>query len=179
MKIQSTGVFLLLIMLSMTATATLARSPADQFSYQLPPNLSLMVSDSRFDSNGRLQLSVILESALGNLSDLEIYFDSSKDLKVLTNLRTLKELKPGSARKIRVLATRTGQQPDEIGSWVKIGVKYLPDYEAVIAVAGDTGKYPDQFERLKIQEIASSNAQKKAKYSEAVRFFADQAGSKK
>jgi hypothetical protein len=122
---------------------------------------------------------VILESALGNLSDLEIYFDSSKDLKVLTNLRTLKELKPGSARKIRVLATRTGQQPDEIGSWVKIGVKYLPDYEAIIAVAGDTGKYPDQFERRKIQEIASSNAQKKAKYSEAVRFFADQAGSKK
>ncbi|HAE39180.1 MAG TPA: hypothetical protein DCG57_11155 [Candidatus Riflebacteria bacterium] len=179
MKMQSTGLFLLVALAAMIVATFSARAATNQFSYQLPANLSLLVNDSHFDSTGKLQLSVILQSTLGNLSDLEIYFDSSKDLKVLTNLRTLSSLKPGAARKIRVLATRTGLKPDEIGSWVKVGVKYLPDYGAIIAVASDTAKYPDQFEREKIQEIAQNNAQKRARFSEAVRFFTDQAGSKK
>ncbi|EKD83886.1 MAG: hypothetical protein ACD_39C00389G0003 [uncultured bacterium] len=178
MKLQSPGLLLTVLLLMMVATMP-ASSMTDQFSYLLPPNISLRVTDSSYDSNGKLQLSVIMESALGTLSDLEIYFDSSKDLKVLTNLRTLKNLKPEAARKIRILATRTGQQPDEIGSWVKIGVKYLPDYDAIVMAANDQQKYPDQFERQKLLEIAESNAQKRARYSDAIRFFADQAGSKK
>ncbi|OGK11087.1 MAG: hypothetical protein A2W80_05260 [Candidatus Riflebacteria bacterium GWC2_50_8] len=179
MKTQSSGLFLIILLLTMVVATMSARAAGNQFSYQLPANLSLLISDSHFDSNGKLQLSVILQSTLGNLSDLEIYFDSSKDLKVLTNLRTLKNLKPGSVRKIRILASKTGQQPDEIGSWVKVGVKYLPDYDAIVAMASDAEKYPDQFERQKLLELAQSNAQKEARYSDAIRFFADQAGSKK
>ena len=178
MKRQSFRLLLISLSLAIISLGS-GDAMADQFSYLFPPNLSLRVADSSLDNNGRLQLSVILESALGNLSELEIYFDSSRDLKVITNLRTLKELKPQAARKVRVLAVKTGKQPDELGSWVKVGVKYTPDYNAILQAASDEVRYPDQFERQKLLEIASNNAQTKARYSEAIRFFADQAGDKK
>ncbi|MBU1106580.1 MAG: hypothetical protein KKB51_07950 [Candidatus Riflebacteria bacterium] len=155
-----------------------SRATADQLSYLFPTNISLRIADSSIDSAGRLQLSVIIESKLGNLSDLEIYFDSSKDFKVITNLRTLKLLKPQSARKVRVLAIKTGNQPDEIGSWVKVGVKYSPDYQAILQAVNNTDEYPDQFERQRLIDIAQSNEQAKSRYSDAIRFFADKDGSK-
>lgn len=160
--------FSLIILLTGLITNTLT---AEQFRYVFPANISLAFGEDCEEANDKIKLTATIESKLGNLSNLEVSFASSQDLKVISNTRTLKSLKAGDIRKVKILAVKTDKKPDEMGTWVKMGVRYLPDYQAIIATANDTTKFPDQFERQRLLDIASKNQKSASIYSESTRHF--------
>ncbi|HMM60002.1 MAG TPA: hypothetical protein PKC25_07715, partial [Candidatus Rifleibacterium sp.] len=101
----------------------------------------------------------------------EIFFESSKDLQILSNASVIKAVPQASPRKVKILAVKTGQQPDEMGSWLKMGVRFSPDYQAIKAAVNDKQIYPDDFERQKLLKVVEKNLSENARYLEAVRHF--------
>ncbi len=161
----------LLMMLFILTSFVQGRLHANQFSYVFPPNISLQIIDQHEESGGKLRLTALIESRLGTLQNLEVFFDSSKDLQILSNTSLLKNLPPNSPRKVKILAIKTGKEADELGSWLKMGVRFSPDYEAIMSSIKDKTVYPDDFERQKLVDIVEKNAKAEAHYLEAVRHF--------
>lgn len=161
----------LLMMLFILTSLVQGRLHANQFSYVFPPNISLQIIDQQQESGGKIRLTALIESRLGTLENLEVFFESSKDFQVLSNTSLLKKLPANSPRKVKVLAVKTGKDADELGSWLKMGVRFTPDYEAIKAATIDKTTYPDDFERQKLVDIVEKNALTKAPYLEAVRHF--------
>ncbi len=161
----------LLMMLFILTSFVQGRLHATQFSYVFPPNISLQILGQQEDSNGKLRLTALIESRLGTLENLEVFFESSKDLQILSNASVLKNLPQNSPRRVKILAVKTGKATDELGSWLKMGVRFSPDYTAIIASVNDKTTYPDDFERQKLIDIAEKNARAEARYLEAVRHF--------
>lgn len=154
-----------------------ANLEASQFNYVFPPNISLRFADDATTEQNRLKLSATIESLLGNLTNLEIFFDSSKDLKIMSNTRTLKNLAPENLRKVKILAIKTGATPDELGTWIKMGVRYLPDYPQILEAVNNTSQYPDRFERQKLLDILAKNSVSGARHLEVTRYFPQKAGN--
>ncbi|MFZ5952735.1 MAG: hypothetical protein ACOYXC_18680 [Candidatus Rifleibacteriota bacterium] len=146
---------------------------ADQTRYIFPQNIRMSFADEIKKTEGKISLTAVIESLVGELKNIEVYFSSSKDLKILSNTTTLPKIKKGSLRKVKILAVRTGEKTDEMGSWIKMGVRYQPDYAAILAAVGDTGVYPDQNERQRLIDIVNRNSQSKEPYHEMIRFFID------
>ncbi len=166
---QAVGLQLLMMLLILTSLVQ-GRLYANQFAYIFPPNISLQIVDQHEEA-GKIRLTAIIESRLGILENLELFFESSKDLQVLSNTSVLKTLENGVQRKIKILAVRTGKPADEIGSWLKMGVRFTPDYKAMLFAVSDTEKYPDDNERQKLLDVVAKNSSAGARYLEAVRHF--------
>ncbi len=160
----------LLMMLMILTSLIHGRLHANQFSYVFPPNISLQIVD-QVEEAGKIRLTAIIESRLGTLENLEIFFESSKDLQILSNASIIKSIPHDSPRKVKILAVKTGQQPDEMGSWLKMGVRFTPDYQAIKAAVNDKQIYPDDFERQKLLNVVEKNLSENARYLEAVRHF--------
>ncbi len=161
----------LTVLLLLIIAPFLCLAETSQFSYTLPSNISLKFADKVDNGAERIQLTAMLESLLGNLTDIEIFFDCSKDLKVVSSTRALKQLIPGQKRKVKILAVKTGNKAGELGSWIKMGVRYRPDYARLKEISENQQTYPDRFERSRLQEIVARNAAKDARYLEAIRWF--------
>jgi hypothetical protein len=144
---------------------------SSQFSYTFPPNISLEFSKNIVSEKNRLKAEAIIQSRMGTLSDLEIFFDCSKDLKILCNTRTLKHLSQEQIRKVKIIAVTTGEKADELGTWLKMGVRYLPDYKMIREHLNKSPDYSDQHEKAKLKEILDTNELKQARYIEAARLF--------
>lgn len=166
---QVAGLQLLMMLIILTSLIH-GRLHANQFSYVFPPNISLQITD-QVEEAGKIRLTAIIESRLGTLENLEIFFESSKDLQILSNASVIKSVPQASPRKVKILAVKTGQQPDEMGSWLKMGVRFTPDYQAVKAAVNDKQIYPDDFERQKLLNVVEKNLSENARYLEAVRHF--------
>jgi hypothetical protein len=160
----------LLMMLMILTSLIHGRLHANQFAYVFPPNISLQIVD-QIEEAGKIRLTAIIESRLGTLENLEIFFESSKDLQILSNASVIKAVPQASPRKVKILAIKTGQQPDEMGSWLKMGVRFSPDYQAIKAAVNDKQIYPDDFERQKLLKVVEKNLSENARYLEAVRHF--------
>ncbi len=146
---------------------------ADQTRYVFPQNIRMSFADGIKKTEGKISLTAIIESLVGDLKNVEVYFSSSKDLKILSNTTTLPLIKKSSLRKVKVLAVSTGKKTDETGSWIKMGVRYQPDYAAILAAVGDVSAYPDQNERQRLIDIVNRNSRIKEPYHEMIRFFID------
>ena len=170
-RIYTSCGILLLLAFFLCHSQTQARGNTSQFSYVFPTNITLKFIDNLIEENGRLKLTAVLKSQLGELNNLEIFFDSSKDLKIMSNTSNLNSLPIDSPRKVKILAIKTGEQPDELGSWIKMGVKYLPDYQQISEAINNPDTYPDQNERQKLIDILSKNQQSGARFLEAIRYF--------
>ncbi len=166
---QVAGLQLLMMLIILTSLIH-GRLHANQFSYVFPPNISLQITD-QVEEAGKIRLTAIIESRLGTLENLEIFFESSKDLQILSNASVIKSVPQASPRKVKILAVKTGQQPDEMGSWLKMGVRFTPDYQAVKAAVNDKQVYPDDFERQKLLNVVEKNLSENARYLEAIRHF--------
>ncbi len=166
---QVAGLQLLMMLIILTSLIH-GRLHANQFSYVFPPNISLQITD-QVEEAGKIRLTAIIESRLGTLENLEIFFESSKDLQILSNASVIKSVPQASPRKVKILAVKTGQQPDEMGSWLKMGVRFTPDYQAIKAAVNDKKIYPDDFERQKLLNVVEKNLSENARYLEAVRHF--------
>ncbi|MDD3145656.1 MAG: hypothetical protein PHD82_00020 [Candidatus Riflebacteria bacterium] len=161
----------LLMMLFILTSFIQGRLHANQFSYVFPPNISLQIIDQHEESGGKIRLTALIESRLGTLEDLEVFFESSKDMQILSNTSKLKTLPPGAPRKVKILAVKTSKIADELGSWLKMGVRFTPDYQAIRTYIADKSIYPDDFERQKLVNIVDKNVGAEARYLEAVRHF--------
>lgn len=144
---------------------------ANQFRYCFPTNITLDFTEKIEKVSDKTKLTATIASKLGILTNLEVYFSSSRDLKILSNTRTLKSLKAGVVRKVKILAVKTGEKADEMGSWVKMGVRYTPDYPAILAILHDSHEFPDQFERQRLIDVANKNKKAKSQYNDSVRSF--------
>lgn len=170
-RIYASCGFLLLLALFLCHSPTHANTNTTQFSYVFPANISLKFIDGLRQEKSALKLTAIIESQLGELRNLEIFFDSSKDLKVISNTSNLSSLPNNSPRKVKILAIRTGEQPHELGSWIKMGVRYLPDYPQISNAINNLETYPDDSERQKLIEISNKNQQSAARCVEVIRYF--------
>lgn len=166
----------LLMMLFILTSLIHGRLTASQVSYVFPPNISIQILNSSELIGDQIRLAATLESRLGTLANLEIFFESSKDIKILTNTRTLKSLAAGAVRKVKILAVKTGLPADEMGTWLKMGVRYTPDYQAILAAVNSETSYPDKFERQKLIDIATRNSETQARHLEAIRHFPENKG---
>lgn len=143
---------------------------ADQTRYSFPQNIKMAFTDLSAADN-KFKLTALIESLAGELKNIEIYFSSSADLKVLSNTSRLKNLKAGASRKVKILAVKTGLKPGEMGTWIKMGVRYQPDFAAIAAIVADAERFPDQNERQRLLDIVAKNKLKPERYHESLRYF--------
>jgi hypothetical protein len=167
----STIVLIGILMFFFALKSANAENAANQFRYVFPNNLVINFADEIEKSGNKFRISAIIEGQLGTLTNLELYFASSKDLKVISNTTELKQLKAGERRKVKILAVKTGEATDQMGTWLKLGIRYTPDYQAIIAAVSDEGKFPDQVERQRLIDIARRNQSQNEQYHMSARFF--------
>ncbi|HNV70427.1 MAG TPA: hypothetical protein PKO06_12070, partial [Candidatus Ozemobacteraceae bacterium] len=63
--------------------------------------------------------------------------------------------------------------PDDLGTWIKLGVNYLPDHPAVLDAVSNVASFPDHGERQRMIDVAKKNAVSKKPYADACRLFLD------
>ncbi len=75
--------------------------------------------------------------------------------------------------KTRVTVTKTGAMTkgadDE--SWVRMRVVYEPDYESLLRMIENPSRYPDPSERQRLVDRVLENSEKRARQTDAVRYF--------
>lgn len=117
-------------------------------------------------------LKAQITSRLGTLRQLEISFAASPDLTVHPLTSQVAELTEGTSENIPLRVARGPGLPDEMGSWVRMRVQYLPDYERIAQAVCDPASYPNPAERQRLLAIVERNAHRAERYTAACRFFA-------
>ncbi|MBF0543723.1 MAG: hypothetical protein HQM08_04785 [Candidatus Riflebacteria bacterium] len=149
---------------------SLSLSYANQFHYIFPTSISLELAPIKSDSEIS-QVAATVSSKLGTLTKLEIFFESSPDLTIEPQKFELSELQQDTSKSFSTKIQKGPGKPDEMGSWVKIRVKYFPDYINIQKVIENTASYPVEIERNRLLEILEKNKLKKDKFTSALRFF--------
>jgi hypothetical protein len=142
---------------------------ADQFRYTFPPNISVTLEES--PSTPARTLVARLKSKLGTLTNLKVFFHSSPDIRIEGIPTTIEDLQVGKEQTFSVTLHPTKKSPDEMGSWVRLGVKFVPDYEAILAAVSSPKTYPVEYARERLRRTVQTNQKKVAVYTEATRLF--------
>ena len=151
----------------------LSPAAADTFRYEFPENLVLALEKAPAKL-GRPGTTLVgtLESRLGVLKQLRIFFESSPDLRVVPATMELKELSAGSLRRFKVRLEPGAGSPDASGSWVRLRVMYRPDYVAIATHITSSSAFSDPMERRRLLETLRRNSTARKTYTSAVRWFA-------
>lgn len=155
---------IMMLMLAMQAGAT-------TWHYTFPANLSLSLTPAPAQDGKTLRLTASLEGLVGSLSQIEVFFESSVDLKVAPVSAQLKALAQGEKKTFSLVIQATGKAADAGGSWVRLRVVYLPAYREIAQILADAAVYPDPSERRRILQRVTENQKKKARQTDATRFF--------
>ena len=142
---------------------------ADQFRYEFPRNLVLALHAS--PASGAMDLEAVLESRLGTLRELELSIDTSPDWRCDPPSARIATLAEGRIQRFPLTLAPTGARPDELGSWVRLGVKYSPDYARMLATVSDAASYPVDNERRRLVETATLNQKSRVRFTDATRLF--------
>ncbi len=146
---------------------------ADVTRYVFPENLALSMTPLGSWSPERGGgVKAQITSRLGTLRQLEIFFETSPDLTVHPLVGRVAELAEGASE---ILPLRVGKgpgMPDQMGSWIRMRVRYLPDYERITQAVRDPAAYPNPSERQRLLDIVDRNARRAERYTAAFRFFA-------
>ncbi len=116
-------------------------------------------------------VTAILESRLGTLLDVEVFFDSSPDLRISTAPLKVGPLEEGKKTLLAVSLARSRLRPDDLGSWVRLGIRYLPDYDRLLAVVSNPASYPVSLGRNELVTVTTKNRTSKRPFSDAMRLF--------
>lgn len=142
---------------------------ADQFRYEFPRTLVMTLHANA--ASGVVDLEAVLESRLGTLRDLELSIDTSPDWRCDPPTARIASLTEQRVQRFPLTLTPTGARPDELGSWVRLGVKYSPDYPRMLATVSDAASYPVDNERRRLVETATLNQKSRVRFSDATRLF--------
>lgn len=159
----------LLMMLIILTSLIHGRLHANQFSYVFPPNISLQITD-QVEEAGKIRLTAIIESRLGTLENLEIFFESSKDLQILSNASVIKSV-PQASPSSKFSQSKPASSMTKWAHGWKWASDSPPTTKVVKAAVNDKQVYPDDFERQKLLNVVEKNLSENARYLEAVRHF--------
>jgi len=145
-----------------------------QFRYTFPANIGLTLFKTGAPVAGSLPLlRGRVESRLGTLRNLEIFFECSRDLAVEPMKANVTALPQNEGREFEVKVARGTGKKDEMGSWVRMRIRYLPDYERVKTTVSNPTAYPVEMERRRLLTALERNRRRNDVYTDAVRFFLD------
>jgi hypothetical protein len=160
---KSTTVFLasLVLLLGLASGAEATRPRV----YSPPQSLNLEIKTKpNADPKAYAVLTATLKSLVGNLTQMKVHFESSEDLEVSPKTAPIESLAHGTMKTFDLSVIKTGSTPGVSGSWVRVRVEFLPDYEAIMEiVARDQKTYPLEGQRnqlLKSLEDVKSKAVK-------------------
>jgi hypothetical protein len=149
---------------------------ATQFRYVFPPNLSISVAEDQPVSGKAAKVVAVLQSRLGTLKNLEVFLDTSPDLSFSGKPIVISEIPETASKTLDFNVVPTNLPPDEMGSWVSVRVRYLPDFEKIQATVSDKKAYPIEDERQRLTTIAEKNRTSGALYTDSVRLFVERRG---
>ncbi len=133
----------------------------------MPRSLDLALTHA----SGSLQVEARVESRRGTLTDLELFVDTSPDLRCDLTLPRLAEVRPGHPARLTLPLARTASAADELGTWVRLGVRYSPDYEALRTAVANPASFPIDSERRRLLDIVTRNQKSRARFTDATRVF--------
>ncbi len=140
--------------------------------YVFPPNLEMALEPKSLPDSGAVKTFVgALESRVGELRDVQVFFESSPDLLVENSKASFEKLAEGNSKKIEISVKPGKGLPDAGGSWVKMRVVYLPDYAQLTRKISDITLYPDSAERERLREIVERNKKIGSSQTNVVRYF--------
>lgn len=147
--------------------------PASEFRYLVPGNIVMTLEPSP-DAIGfeSLPLTATVRAKVGTPKNIDVFFESTPDLKVYPEKMSLSALAT-EPLKTRVTITKTGTPPKgvENESWVRMRVVYEPDYESLLQMVENPSRYPDPNERQRLVDRIMKNSEKRARQTDAVRYF--------
>ncbi|NLI79556.1 MAG: hypothetical protein GX442_24320 [Candidatus Riflebacteria bacterium] len=160
------------VLVVLAAAAMPLAATADVMRYVFPANLSLTITPiGSWSTDKGGALKAVIQSRVGTLRQVEIFFECSPDLTVHPTRSTVREIAENAVESVPVVVGKGPGRPDEMGSWVRMRVRYLPDFEAVAKRIGDPTSFPVAYERQRLIDINARNQKKAAPYTSATRFF--------
>jgi len=137
---------------------------ANEATYCVPENLALALTAPNGAGPIKAhEITAEIEGRLGTLRNLAVFFTTSDDLAVAPASATVAELATGKKANFKLAVTPVkGGKAGAAGSFVKMRVVYVPDYDALAAAVADNQKYPIQTAREQLQEIVTRNELAKA-----------------
>lgn len=147
--------------------------PASEFRYLVPGNIVMTLEPSPEAIGLESQpLIATVRAKVGTPKNIDVYFESTPDLTVFPEKTSFAALAT-EPLKTRVTITKTGTPPKgvENESWVRMRVVYEPDYESLLQMVENPSRYPDPNERRRLVDRIMKNSEKRARQTDAVRYF--------
>lgn len=162
---------LLTLVLTFVVTTGFCEIKTAKMHYDLPNTIELKVVEKAQAFGKSVRMSVSLQSKLVKLKNLRVFFNSSRDLKIISATKHISHLDPNELEVINIMAIKTNMEADKLGSWVRVGVSYTPDYNALIKLASDPVAFPVDAMRNKLISDLIENQDANEPYLDALRHF--------
>lgn len=147
-------------------------SMASEFRYLVPGNIVMTLEPSP-EAIGleSLPLTATIRAKVGTPKNIDVFFESTPDLKVYPEKTSLSALAT-EPLKTRVVVTKTGAMSNDLDeSWIRMRVVYEPDYDSLLQMVENPFRYPDPNERQRLVDRILKNSEKRARQTDAVRYF--------
>ncbi len=179
-KSLSSVIFLVSIVLHFLSWSAIAREPGtlceamgDKVFYVPPESLDFSLEPiigppetPPFVFSGKTEVLV------GDPTNVMLFFETSPDFLATPSKDFLPSLRCGEKREHRIAVIRGKGKPDSGGSWLRMRMVYLPDYQAMASsVASDTSEYPDPLEHARLLFAISQNQKAQSLQTNSIRFF--------
>jgi|GEM_PF-2260501 len=154
----------------------LSQVSANQMNYASPNDIILdlrHVPESKTASSSDFVFSATVKGVVGVLSNVQIFFESSRNLITDPKSASLKSLFSGESKNYLFRARVNGKiKPDRGGTWIRLRVVYLPDFKAIIdKINGDLSTYSHKFERERLIRVVAEAQKKGETITRVVRVF--------
>lgn len=144
---------------------------SDKAFYSLPESVELKVTEKARAFGKSVRMSATIESKVGTVKNIRVFFNSSNDLKVLSETRTIKALEQGEKQVINIIAVKMDDNLGDLGSWIRLGVRYTPDHNELIKIVSDETSYPVKHLRERLISELHISMDEDEPYLDAIRHF--------
>ncbi len=121
---------------------------AQPYQYPFPLNLDLAVGPAKPASiTFPCDFIATVTGLVGNPTNLEVFFDSSPNLKVEPKSADIKGIGAGEKKSFNLKVERKEAKGYEGYTFVKLRVRYIPDFQKMREEFSNTGKYPSKAAR--------------------------------
>ncbi|MBF0405707.1 MAG: hypothetical protein HQM10_00015 [Candidatus Riflebacteria bacterium] len=136
-----------------------------------PPRIVMLLEkDNKASENC---LTGFLESIKGDLTSIEVEFESSPDILVVTPPQKFKSIQQGQSKFFPVEVEKTLKQASENGSWVKMIVKYHPDYLIIPSGTSEFKTCSDGKDSKRLNKESFQKNNYSDSFTDEMRFFID------
>jgi len=146
--------------------------PFRHFPYPQSIAVNLDPPDGKRPVHAPTVLEGSIESRAGTLRAVSVFFESSDDLVVTSPTdSTIAVLSEQEKKTWRINVKKGIGQPDAGGSWVRLRVVYLPDYERLLSLIADETKFPHEEIRSSYRSSTLQSQAQDARATDAARLF--------